>query len=325
MAMRINIATAFALLIFLRGVESRNANTKQVEDKDTSLEDRHYRARMELWSRGEYSNDLFSGHGFQFAFEDEVEMLERAVSWSPMRLGPVRKVRRDFIKQNECIEMDCPFSLPSGYNFLHKLRGGETRNQDESATAGGAESYGDRLKKKLDHLSQKLGPEFKGAIEKNEKEHAEDCKVSCESFYCADESPDNRNTWDPSSELSDTSFFSLNFGATPPEDFSEEFGFPLDLIKVTKGEPLFSAEEAARVVEIAQGEGIENNEYKSGKYLLGGDWLTNLPKTREWFNAKLESTLFPLMRHLFPEIVSSTSVLRAHSVSLLKYNGKHIV
>lgn len=54
-----------------------------------------------------------------------------------------------------------------------------------------------------------------------------------------------------------------------------------------------------------------------------GDWLDNLPKTREWFNLRLQSTFFPLLSHLFPEIVSSPSILRAHAVSLLKYNTSH--
>jgi tetratricopeptide (TPR) repeat protein len=54
-----------------------------------------------------------------------------------------------------------------------------------------------------------------------------------------------------------------------------------------------------------------------------GDWLDNLPKTREWFNQRLQTTFFPLLTHLFPEIVSSPSILRAHAVSLLKYNATH--
>ena len=48
-----------------------------------------------------------------------------------------------------------------------------------------------------------------------------------------------------------------------------------------------------------------------------------MPHTREWFNSKLEHVLFPLLHHLFPEIIRSPSVLRAHSVSLLKYNHTH--
>ena len=87
--------------------------------------------------------------------------------------------------------------------------------------------------------------------------------------------------------------------------------------------PLFSAKEASEVVQIAEEEGLSNNEYKSGKYKLGGDWLLNLPNTRDWFNKRLETTFFPLLSALFPEIVSSPNVLRAHSVSLLKYNSTH--
>ena len=47
--------------------------------------------------------------------------------------------------------------------------------------------------------------------------------------------------------------------------------FPLDLIKVTEGIPLFSAEEAAEVIRVAEAEGVDKNEYKSGKYQLGGE------------------------------------------------------
>jgi hypothetical protein len=46
--------------------------------------------------------------------------------------------------------------------------------------------------------------------------------------------------------------------------------FPLDLIKVTQGAPLFSAEECASVIDRAEEEGVDKNEYKSGKYRLGG-------------------------------------------------------
>lgn len=48
------------------------------------------------------------------------------------------------------------------------------------------------------------------------------------------------------------------------------YRFPLDLIKVTEGAPLFSAEESARVVQQAEEEGVDKNEYESGKYKLGG-------------------------------------------------------
>ena len=49
------------------------------------------------------------------------------------------------------------------------------------------------------------------------------------------------------------------------------YSFPLDLIKVTDGKPLFSAEESAKVIQQAEAEGVDKNEYESGKYRLGGE------------------------------------------------------
>lgn len=137
-------------------------------------------------------------------------------------------------------------------------------------------------------------------------------------YYCA--GPDRKL---PDIIGNGTGIQSYSMGAVPPEDFGDQFGFPLDLIKVTRGQPLFSADEARQIILTALAEGVDKNEYKSGKYRLGGDWLTNLPETREWFNTLLEVKLFPLLCHLFPEVISSQAVLRAHSVSLLKYNASH--
>jgi len=313
------VFVALSLAIWTVGISASESFTIDLEENEESyLHERVLNAKMELWSRGAYSYNVHSGQ--ELDLEEEVAMLERASNWSPIKLGPVRKVRRDYILQDEkCIEIDCPFS--TGMNLLAKLRGGAMIDQGRTTVT--EETYRDRLNKKLNQLGLKYGSEFREAIEKNEKEHAEDCRLSCESFYCAPESSSSVNNWDASIDINGTAFSSYFFGATPPEDFSEEFGFPLDLIKVTQGEPLFSSQEAAQVIETAQGEGVDNNEYESGKYKLGGDWLTNLPQTLEWFNKRLETTFFPLLSNLFPEIVSSPSVLRAHSVSLLKYNASH--
>jgi len=300
-----------ALFVFFLTIfaDSTNGNDG-LHSSDSLLEERLYRARMKLWSRGSDLCDIDSHKGY--TLEEQVNILESATTWSPLRLGPVRKGRRDFLRQDECIETNCP---------LTKIRGGAMLTEVDSSSS--SEAYSDRLKKRLQELGTQFGQEFTDAIEKNEKEHKEDCEVSCESYYCAPKISSNDKDWDPSIQMNGTSFINYSFGATPPEDFFEEFGFPLDLMKVTKDKPLFSSEEAAHVISLARAEGIEHNEYRSGKYQLGGDWLTNLPKTREWFNIKLKTTLFPLMKHLFPEIVSSSSVLRAHSVSLLKYNTSH--
>ena len=48
-----------------------------------------------------------------------------------------------------------------------------------------------------------------------------------------------------------------------------------------------------------------------------------MPKTLEWFNRRLQSTIFPAAAALFPEVVDGPEVLRAHSVAILKYNASH--
>lgn len=47
---------------------------------------------------------------------------------------------------------------------------------------------------------------------------------------------------------------------------------------MTQNKPLFSREEAARVVEIAESEGVALNEFNSGKYRLGGEFVNPVPR-----------------------------------------------
>ena len=82
-------------------------------------------------------------------------------------------------------------------------------------------------------------------------------------------------------------------------------------------------EEAEEVVALATEDGVYDHEFPSGKYRLGGDWVKSLPNTLEWFNERLRTTIFPAVAALFPEVVSDASVLRAHSVAILKYNSSH--
>jgi tetratricopeptide (TPR) repeat protein len=214
-----------------------------------------------------------------------------------LRLGPVSQVRQASLNHRAS-----PYCDVNGYC---SIRGGSQAGIDEA---------------RIEELGTRFGPEFLEAIERNRMEHAKDCEASCELYYCSNSS----HPLVPREELlGETVIKSYTMGSVPPEDFADSFGFPLDIIKVTENVPLFSAEEAADVVAIAVAEGVDNNEFQSGKYQLAGDWLDNLPKTREWFNSRLESTFFPLLAHLFPEVISSPSVIRAHSVSLLKYNSSH--
>ena len=166
----------------------------------------------------------------------------------------------------------------------------------------------------LDVLRAELGPEFAAALERNEADHAADCATSCEHFFCGPREAFGPVVAPPTR--------SLHMGSVPPEDFSTDFRFPLDLIKVTT-EALIPPDEAERVVATARAEGVAHNEYTSGKYKLGGDWVKKLPQTLAWFNERLRSTIFPAAAALFPEVVSGPEVLRAHSVAVLKYNASH--
>ncbi|KAL9190308.1 hypothetical protein ACHAXT_007519 [Thalassiosira profunda] len=273
--------------------------------RDSDAQHRIHNAKLDLWLHGAFDTAAT-------AIGDESSIaadLEAQLARAPLRHGPVREVRRR-LKRDLGLGDDDNGWASLMHNALGVRGGGGAAKEDHAS----------RLEKRVAELSDKFGQPFADAIAQNEAEHKADCAKSCELFYCADDS--NAKRWDPAEHI-DTTFASYSFGSVPPEDFSDEFRFPLDLIKVTEGAPLFSAEESARVIRQAEEEGVDKNEYKSGKYKLGGDWLVNLPNTRSWFNSKLEHVLFPLLHHLFPEIIRSPAVLRAHSVSLLKYNHTH--
>lgn len=149
--------------------------------------------KLDLWSRGAYS----------------LESVEDVVSIGTMqRVGPVSYERRQVLKNR-----DDPNCEMSGYCFASdRFRGG---SQDTL-------SYGERLDKKIQELGQKFGQEFLDSIERNKKEHKEDCEASCEMYYCA-------NPQIPLVPLEDllnqTTIRSYSMGPVPPEDFAESFGY----------------------------------------------------------------------------------------------------
>ena len=151
----------------------------------------------------------------------------------------------------------------------------------------------------LDKLAAENGPEFAEALAKNTRDHEADLVASCEHFYCGSGSPG------PGARGAIRTR-SVSMGSVPPEDFASEFEFPLDLIKVTTT-PVFSRKEAKEAIALARSEDVDINEYTSGKYRLGGDWLKKMDKTRAWFNARLESTIFPAIAASFPEVVTNVS------------------
>ncbi|KAG7355187.1 serine/threonine protein kinase [Nitzschia inconspicua] len=333
-----NLSVAFLLFVFVfsKIVVVTNAHQDQIVDSVLDLEDdqllrrRLDDAKLDLWARGTSVNldeTLWFGNNLQ----DQVVGMETWQSQAA-RQGPIRKARyasyqhnkktkpRQKQKQQLANKNDMMLS------WISILHGGGDNVISSSSTAAA-------MKTKIQQLTQHYGSAFAQAIEQNQQEHDRDCQESCRYFYCAPAgtlSPNNNNNGSAQNQTladvlgtNETTIRSYSMGAVPPEDFADEFGFPLDLIKVTQGQPLFSRDDAKHVIDIAESEGLSSNEYVSGKYKLGGDWLTKLPQTRQWFNEKLEKTLFPLLAFLFPEIVSHPSVLRAHSVSLLKYNASH--
>ncbi|KAG7359226.1 serine/threonine protein kinase [Nitzschia inconspicua] len=331
----INPSVAFLLSVFvfwnIVGAQHHIDPPSLVEDlgDDQLLRRRLDDAKLDLWARG-ISPNLDEIVRFGNNLQDQVNGME---TWQSQvaKQGPIRKARyasyhhnkktkpRQKQKQQLANKNDMMLS------WISMLHGGGDNVISSSSTAAA-------MKTKIQQLTQHYGSAFAQAIEQNQQEHDQDCQESCRYFYCAPASslsPNNNNKTTQDQTLEDligtnrTTIRSYSMGAVPPEDFADEFGFPLDLIKVTQGQPLFSRDEAKHVIDMAESEGLSSNEYVSGKYKLGGDWLTKLPQTRQWFNEKLEKTMFPLLSFLFPEIVSHPSMLRAHSVSLLKYNASH--
>lgn len=298
------------------GLSSSTTINQECDQRDVEAQkERIQQAKIELWKRGAFAldenalfprNELSSNNNESCELAAVADEMEHMVDLAPIRIGPIMEVRRDF-QSTVGKANNYDFGIGGVRNAMMQMRGG----------GGSSSSVQGNAKPKLKELAERFGSEFTEAIKKNVKEHQEDCEISCEAFYCA-----NTGTSNKSSKWNDTSFLSYSMGPVPPEDFADEFGFPLDLIKVSN-QAIFPPSEAAEVVLIAEEEGLSQNEFPSGKYKLGGDWLVNLPRTRAWFNERLESTFFPLLANLFPEIISSPSVLRAHSVSLLKYNSSH--
>lgn len=162
----------------------------------------------------------------------------------------------------------------------------------------------------FDALRSRLGPAFEAALDQNERDHLRDRAASCDEhgYYCG--------RVEPLAEPPETK--ALPIGKLLPVDFPAEFeAMGPDLIHVTP--PLFSAAECAKVIAMAEHEAGGLGEFPSGKYRMGGDWLTSLPTVKAWFNEALRTKLFPLVGALLPAVVGpDPSELRAHSVIIAK-------
>jgi hypothetical protein len=175
-----------------------NGRIEEHDDASSNNVDRRHpkddRLTLELWSRG----------AFDFDTTDLASM-------AMQRMNPVSYVRRDVLQNR-----DDPNCEMNGYCALgNRFRGGSQDLTTSSLTDQ------ERIQKKIQDLGQQFGQEFLDAIERNKREHAEDCKLSCELYFCA--SPNTPII--PLDQLLDqTSMKSYSMGPVPPEDFAESFG-----------------------------------------------------------------------------------------------------
>ena len=144
--------------------------------------------KLDLWSRGAYDLDEYD--------------VDIGSDFIPNR--PVSYVRRELLAHRRS-----PFCDLNGYC---SIRGGNAESPTE---------YMEQVARKIDELGSKLGADFMDAIERNKREHAEDCTKSCELYYCEDPS----KPLIPFGELmGKTTLKSYTMGPVPPEDFAESFG-----------------------------------------------------------------------------------------------------
>ena len=300
-------------------------------DQDAALrwhEETLKAVKLKLWQRGVECGSVCDGDDL----EAHQALLAAAVAGGRRPVLPARSGH--CAAAFDASSFSSPFSSFSSSSYSSALYSMESPLR---VRGGAAASDCTPPPPDMDALAASLGPEFAAVIAQNEVDHQADCRESCSHFYCGDASLNSStptpgsssgggsgggggNGRDPSAVVPPVS--SHHFGEVPPEDFASDFNFPLDLIKVT-AEPLFTAAECQEAVATAESEDVHLNEYVSGKYKLGGDWIKNMPKTLKWFNAALEEKIFPTLASLFPEVIRGPEVLRAHSVAMLKYNSSH--
>jgi hypothetical protein len=185
--MRHLLVSIVALGACLRSASATSRDTRGDDEIVDSL-------KLELWSRG--------------AFDvDEKDFVRTATTFA--RRDPVSYARRDVLqKKND------PACEMNGYcSMVNRFRGG---GQDVSTPY-----TEEHLEQKIQEIGARFGQDFLDAIEKNKEEHAEDCRSSCDIYYCASRETPLVPLHDL---LGETSIKSYSMGAVPPEDFAENFG-----------------------------------------------------------------------------------------------------
>ena len=161
-------------------------------------------------------------------------------------------------------------------------------------------------------------PQLTGALQKNVEEHDHEMAESCSKFYCG---PATRGADAVAFEVPPMEKYTM--GPVPSNDFPAAFNDAPEQIYVTS-QPLFTPEECDEVIAFAEKEGAGLPHASSGKYQIGKAKIKEMPSVLSWFNGALEQKLYPTLASLFPSIVTGASMLRAHSVLVVKYNGSDV-
>jgi hypothetical protein len=192
--LRLNLSMLFSFIFIGVALVGAAQSTPQTDESEQNFES----FRLELWSRG----------WFDIEEENAKRLLESNFLSQAARMAPVSYVRRDILGLRDSAYCDM-----TGFCSPLDIRGGSQNipvvNDEE------------QMAQKIKDLGSRLGQHFLDAIERNIKEHEEDCRKSCEIYYCA--SPDTPlQTLDEL--IGETTIKPYSMGPAPPEDFAESFG-----------------------------------------------------------------------------------------------------
>jgi len=94
-------------------------------------------------------------------------------------------------------------------------------------------------------------------------------------------------------------------------------------VQVSRG-PLLPRDECARAIELAEEHASRSGGWTSSRHTQAATTdlpVKAIPELLEWFNAKLATTLFPMLAARYPDKIVSPDRLRAHDAFVVKYDG----
>lgn len=113
----------------------------------------------------------------------------------------------------------------------------------------------------------------------------------------------------------------------PAEDFrTVTWTAPGDRPRVQVSQaPLIPKEECTWAIEETERWAAENGGWTNARHAQAATTdlpVKDVPKLLEWFNEKLETTLFPMLASRYADKISSASDLRAHDSFIVKYDAE---